>query len=77
MIGIGRRNYSVLAQDNKSLFNTFFIGQDSGGKIVQQSLGTAQPQEKVLGSSSVQQNIQVERTFIFLSLEISPNSLKF
>lgn len=48
----------------------FFIGQDSGGKIIQQSLGTAQPQEKVIGSSSVQQSIQVENTFIYVSLSL-------
>ncbi|NXJ87453.1 BICRL protein, partial [Corythaixoides concolor] len=34
--------------------------QDSGGKIIQQPLGTAQSQEKVMGSSSVQQSIQVD-----------------
>ncbi|NXX48883.1 BICRL protein, partial [Tricholaema leucomelas] len=43
-----------------SLLSNTLSGQDSGGKIVQQSLGTAQPQEKVSGSSSVQQNIQVD-----------------
>ncbi|RMC12449.1 hypothetical protein DUI87_09965 [Hirundo rustica rustica] len=37
-----------------------YHGQDSGGKIIQQSLGTAQPQEKAIGSSSVQQSIQVD-----------------
>ncbi|XP_066172223.1 BRD4-interacting chromatin-remodeling complex-associated protein-like isoform X3 [Sylvia atricapilla] len=41
-----------------SLLGNTLSGQDSGGKIIQQSLGTAQPQEKVIGSSSVQQNIQ-------------------
>ncbi|NXG45594.1 BICRL protein, partial [Psilopogon haemacephalus] len=54
------------AQDNlrqpqlTSLLSNTLSGQDSGGKIVQQSLGTAQPPEKVLGSSSVQQNMQVD-----------------
>lgn len=32
---------------------------------MQQPLGTAQPQEKVLGSSSVQQTMQVENTLIY------------
>ncbi|XP_062346366.1 BRD4-interacting chromatin-remodeling complex-associated protein-like isoform X4 [Cinclus cinclus] len=41
-----------------SLLSNTLSGQDSGGKIIQQSLGTAQPQEKVIGSSSVQQSIQ-------------------
>ncbi|KAM4902731.1 BRD4-interacting chromatin-remodeling complex-associated protein-like isoform 3-T8 [Sylvia borin] len=41
-----------------SLLGNTLSGQDSGGKIIQQSLGTAQPQEKVIGSSSVQQSIQ-------------------
>ncbi|NXO03899.1 BICRL protein, partial [Rhinopomastus cyanomelas] len=40
-----------------TLLSNTLSGQDSGGKI-QQSLGTAQ--EKGLGSSSVQQNIQVD-----------------
>lgn len=44
----------------------FFIGQDSGGKVIQQSLGTAQPQEKGIGASSVQQSIQVENTSIYM-----------
>ncbi|XP_054248936.1 BRD4-interacting chromatin-remodeling complex-associated protein-like [Indicator indicator] len=43
-----------------SLLSNTLSGQDSGGKIIQQSLGTAQPQEKVLGSSSFQQSIQVD-----------------
>ncbi|KAM9564741.1 BRD4-interacting chromatin-remodeling complex-associated protein-like isoform 9-T10 [Guaruba guarouba] len=43
-----------------SLLSNTLSGQDSGGKIVQQPLGTAQPQEKVIGSSSVQQSIQVD-----------------
>ncbi|NXH20616.1 BICRL protein, partial [Bucco capensis] len=43
-----------------SLLSSTLSGQDSGGKIIQQSLGTAQPQEKVLGSSSVQQSIQMD-----------------
>ncbi|XP_010155480.1 PREDICTED: GLTSCR1-like protein, partial [Eurypyga helias] len=43
-----------------SLLSNTLSGQDSGGKIIQQSLGTAQPQEKVIGSSSVQQSIQVD-----------------
>ncbi|KAM7060838.1 BRD4-interacting chromatin-remodeling complex-associated protein-like isoform 3-T5 [Acridotheres tristis] len=41
-----------------SLLSNTLSGQDSGGKIIQQSLGTAQSQEKVIGSSSVQQSIQ-------------------
>nr|XP_054485293.1 BRD4-interacting chromatin-remodeling complex-associated protein-like isoform X2 [Agelaius phoeniceus] len=41
-----------------NLLSNTLSGQDSGGKIIQQSLGTAQPQEKVIGSSSVQQSIQ-------------------
>nr|XP_005483124.1 BRD4-interacting chromatin-remodeling complex-associated protein-like [Zonotrichia albicollis]XP_014119884.1 BRD4-interacting chromatin-remodeling complex-associated protein-like [Zonotrichia albicollis]XP_014119885.1 BRD4-interacting chromatin-remodeling complex-associated protein-like [Zonotrichia albicollis]XP_014119886.1 BRD4-interacting chromatin-remodeling complex-associated protein-like [Zonotrichia albicollis]XP_026646848.1 BRD4-interacting chromatin-remodeling complex-associated pro len=43
-----------------NLLSNTLSGQDSGGKIIQQSLGTAQPQEKVIGSSSVQQSIQVD-----------------
>ncbi|KAM9016240.1 BRD4-interacting chromatin-remodeling complex-associated protein-like isoform 5-T5 [Ara ararauna] len=43
-----------------SLLSNTLSGQDSGGKIVQQPLGTAQAQEKVIGSSSVQQSIQVD-----------------
>ncbi|NXU05383.1 BICRL protein, partial [Buphagus erythrorhynchus] len=43
-----------------SLLSNTLSGQDSGGKIIQQSLGAAQSQEKVIGSSSVQQNIQVD-----------------
>ncbi|XP_061204313.1 BRD4-interacting chromatin-remodeling complex-associated protein-like isoform X6 [Neopsephotus bourkii] len=43
-----------------SLLSNTLSGQDSGGKIVQQPLGTAQPQEKVIGSSSVQQSVQVD-----------------
>ncbi|XP_061847334.1 BRD4-interacting chromatin-remodeling complex-associated protein-like isoform X2 [Colius striatus] len=43
-----------------SLLSNTLSGQDSGGKIIQQSLGTAQPQDKVIGSSSVQQSIQVD-----------------
>ncbi|XP_015476275.1 BRD4-interacting chromatin-remodeling complex-associated protein-like isoform X3 [Parus major] len=42
-----------------SLLSNTLSGQDSGGKIVQQSLATAQPQEKVIGPS-VQQSIQVD-----------------
>ncbi|XP_053829014.1 BRD4-interacting chromatin-remodeling complex-associated protein-like isoform X3 [Vidua macroura] len=41
-----------------SLLSNTLSGQDSGGKIIQQSLGAAQPQEKVIGSSTVQQSIQ-------------------
>ncbi|NXC39863.1 BICRL protein, partial [Penelope pileata] len=37
-----------------SLLSNTLSGQDSGGKIIQQSLGTAQPQEKGIASSSVQ-----------------------
>ncbi|XP_061334810.1 BRD4-interacting chromatin-remodeling complex-associated protein-like isoform X1 [Pezoporus flaviventris] len=54
------------AQDNlrqpqlTSLLSNTLSGQDSGAKIVQQPLGTAQPQEKGIGSSSVQQSIQVD-----------------
>ncbi|XP_067421136.1 BRD4-interacting chromatin-remodeling complex-associated protein-like [Emydura macquarii macquarii] len=43
------------------LLSNTLSGQDSGGKIMQQPLGTIQPQqEKVLGSSPVQQNMQVD-----------------
>ncbi|NWS93672.1 BICRL protein, partial [Mionectes macconnelli] len=54
------------AQDNlrqpqlTSLLSNTLSGQDSGGKIIQQPLGTAQPQEKVIGSASGQQSIQVD-----------------
>uniref|UniRef100_A0A8C6ZRE7 BICRA like chromatin remodeling complex associated protein n=1 Tax=Nothoprocta perdicaria TaxID=30464 RepID=A0A8C6ZRE7_NOTPE len=44
-----------------SLLSNTLSGQDSGGKIIPQSLGTAQlQQEKVIGSSPVQQNIQMD-----------------
>ncbi|NXY87599.1 BICRL protein, partial [Alcedo cyanopectus] len=43
-----------------SLLSNTLSGQESGGKIIQQSVGTAQPPEKVLGSSSGQQSIQVD-----------------
>uniref|UniRef100_A0A8C3R2L7 BRD4 interacting chromatin remodeling complex associated protein like n=1 Tax=Cyanoderma ruficeps TaxID=181631 RepID=A0A8C3R2L7_9PASS len=43
-----------------SLLSNTLSGQDSGGKVIQQPLGTAQPQEKAIGSSSVQQSIQVD-----------------
>ncbi|XP_009667224.2 BRD4-interacting chromatin-remodeling complex-associated protein-like isoform X1 [Struthio camelus] len=44
-----------------SLLSNTLSGQDSGGKIIQQPLGTAQlQQEKVIGSSPVQQNIQMD-----------------
>ncbi|NXL52286.1 BICRL protein, partial [Podilymbus podiceps] len=57
-VGVTQQQFTF-GQDD-SLLNFFFIGQDSGGKLIQQSLGTAQPQEKVIGSSSVQQSIQVD-----------------
>ncbi|KYO43670.1 GLTSCR1-like protein isoform A [Alligator mississippiensis] len=44
-----------------SLLSNTLPGQDSGGKIIQQSLGAAQlQQEKGIGSSPIQQNIQVD-----------------
>ncbi|NWZ19159.1 BICRL protein, partial [Asarcornis scutulata] len=43
-----------------SLLSNTLSGQDSGGKVIQQSLGTAQPQEKGIGASSVQQSVQVD-----------------
>ncbi|XP_054839644.1 BRD4-interacting chromatin-remodeling complex-associated protein-like isoform X2 [Eublepharis macularius] len=40
---------------------TSLLGQDTGGKIIQQPIGTALPhQEKVVGSSSAQQNVLVD-----------------
>lgn len=58
---------SVLS-NNVFLIYTF-IGQDSGGKIIQQSLGAAQlQQEKGIGSSPIQQNIQVGGTFLSIPL---------
>ncbi|KAM7172085.1 BRD4-interacting chromatin-remodeling complex-associated protein-like isoform 1-T1 [Macrochelys suwanniensis] len=43
------------------LLNNTLPGQDSGGKIIQQPLGTTQSQqEKVVGLSPLQQNVQVD-----------------
>lgn len=36
------------------------IGQDSGSKVIPASLGTTQPQEKVVGSPPGQPTVQVE-----------------
>uniref|UniRef100_A0ACB8GA60 Uncharacterized protein n=1 Tax=Sphaerodactylus townsendi TaxID=933632 RepID=A0ACB8GA60_9SAUR len=53
---------SSKAQDSlRQLQLTSLLGQDTGGKIIQQPIGTAlSHQEKVVGSSSAQQNMLVD-----------------
>ncbi|XP_062980072.1 BRD4-interacting chromatin-remodeling complex-associated protein-like isoform X2 [Elgaria multicarinata webbii] len=53
---------SLKSQDNlRQPQLTSLLGQDTGGKIIQQSIGTALPhQEKAVGSSLAQSNVQVD-----------------